>query len=147
MSLKFFFNRRGFVVYTLTILGWLLAGKNSYFMITNWSSQNFKILFWLFTFLFLSLLFTLIRFISWNKSHNKGHGIEEHFEKILVPLAYILVVIHGTYFLGSKWWIFLMVGSLLLLPILYVNFILIYFHLKDKDKTPPGYFSRSLYKN
>ncbi len=85
---------------------------------------------------------TAQRFIPWYAAEDRGQGIEEHFQKNLVPVAYLLVIINGLMFVWSKPWPLLILATLFFLAMQIVNFILIYFHKKDTDLTPPSYFSR-----
>ncbi len=145
MSLKFFFNRKGSVVLSLTILGWIL---NLWALICLPGEMILrgKLTTCLFIlYLCLCFLVTFIRFYPWYPTKDRGAALEEHFEKTLVPTAYIMVVVHLFWFLTLKPWPFLIFVCLLFLPILAVNAILLTFHFQDQDPTPPAYFSRSLY--
>lgn len=146
MSLKFFFNRKGKVVTTLFILGWGLTLVNLYHLPASFTQRGALTggAFLLVT--FLALLITLCRFMPWYRPEDRGAGIEEHFEKTFVPTGYILVVTNLIYIFWKSPWLFLIFVFLLFSVIQSVNFILIYFHFKDHDPTPPSYFARSLYK-
>lgn len=146
MSLKFFFNRNGRVVWLLTFLGWGLSLWNGLQLKFQWElrgeATDFSFLF----FVFFYLLILGFRFIPWYKKEDRGYGIEEHFFKSMVPAAYILVVTNGVYIFWAQSWPFLLFSVFLLSILLLVNFILIYFHFRDHDLTPPAYFARSLNK-
>lgn len=146
MSLKFFFNRKGPVVLSLTVIGWALALLNLYKLPGQWEVRGQATGIIYIAFLFLCGLITVIRFIPWYHRKDRGAGIEEHFEKTLVPTSYIMVVANSLYFFWMKAWPFLVFIFPLLLLIMIVNGILLYFHKRDKNTTPPSYFARSLYK-
>lgn len=145
MSLKFFFNRKGIVVIGLTILGWIGNGLHLLALPWQWSYRGGFTVSCFLLYLFLSLLITVIRFKPWYKKEDRGAGIEEHFEKVLVPLSYIMVLTNLIYHYWQASWPFLLFVSFLFTVILSVNFILLYFHTKDHDSTPPSYFARNLY--
>ncbi len=142
MSLKFFFDGRGFVVRGLNALGWLLTIYNVWTvvhfprgLVTQGSFYSF---------VSLAFLVALINFYPWYGHKDRGHGIENHFSKTLIPLGYILVVANLVFFLWNQAWPFLIFCSLLLVVILAVNIILIIYHFQDKDLTPPSYFIRRM---
>lgn len=146
MSLKFFFNRKGGVVTSLTIIGWLAASWHLYHLPAEWASRGALTGTLYLAFLSLCFFITLTRLIPWYASKDRGAGIEEHFEKTLVPTSYIMVITNLLYFLWKSCWPFLLFTLPLLLLIIGVNLILLYFHSRDKDPTPPSYFARSIYK-
>lgn len=145
MSLKFFFNRKGFVVLGLNVGGWLLVCYHLYHLQDEWIIRGPLTSILYIVFVFLCLLINFFRFKPWYSKKDRGYGIEEHFEKTLVPTAYILVCFNLLYFVWDKAWPILLFAVLLFIIILHVNFILIYFHYKDRDSTPPSYFVRSLH--
>lgn len=119
-------------------------------MLTGWAANFYHLLFFPTSFFFtlyvlLCLVITLIRFFPWNKQKDRGAGIEEHFEKTMVPASYIMVVTNGVYHFSPSW-PFVLFVCLLLMIIQSVNFILLTFHFRDKDPTPPSYFARNLYR-
>ncbi len=136
MSLKFFFNRKGPLVLTLLAMGWLATVYHLLF-----STRSFFFI----VFCLLGFVITLIRFYPWYKPEDRGSGIEEHFEKTMVPASYIIVVTNIVYHFWPSW-PFLLFSIVLLAVIQSVNFILLYFHFRDKDPTPPSYFTRNLYR-
>ncbi|MBI2340045.1 MAG: hypothetical protein HYU99_06760 [Deltaproteobacteria bacterium] len=146
MSLKFFFNRKGTVITSLTTLGWLLTLWNLSRLFQE-TGRGILIPFTFLTFVILCLFITTTRFIPWYPGKFRGFGIEEHFEKTLVPASYIMVVTGIIYPLWRNCWPFLFFVDLLLIVIISVNFILLYFHFRDQDPLPPSYFAQNLHKN
>lgn len=146
VSLKFFFNRHSGVVIILNVIGWVLNLWHLYHLSAQWGERGLFTGVTFLIYIFLCFLITLIRFIPWYPREHKGYGIELHFEKTLVPAGYTMVVTNIIYFLWRSCWPFLLFSILLFLIIQSVNCILIYFHTKDKDPTPPSYSVRSLYK-
>lgn len=133
MSLKFFFDRNGIVVKSLFVIGWLATICHLYYS----SGAALAV------FAGLCFFVTLIRFIPWYSRADRGFGIEEHFQKTLVPTSYIMTATNIVFFFWKNCGPFLVFASLLITVILCINFILIYFHFKDKDPTPPSLFSRT----
>lgn len=120
-------------------------------IVTGWGANVYHLFvfpksFFFILFCLLCLVITFIRFYPWYKQQDRGAGIEEHFEKTMVPTSYIMVVTNIIYHFWSSGWPFLLFASLLLLIIQSVNFILLTFHFRDKDPTPPSYFTRNLYQ-
>lgn len=143
MSLKFFFNRSGWVVLGLTGLGWALGVCQVARLLVNdviWP-QKTAIIYGLF--MAQCLLITVIRFWPWYPRADRGHGIEEHFQKNLVPVAYLMVLVNMVPFVWQDPSPLFILLALCLLPFHYVNFILIYFHLIDKTPEPPAFLSRT----
>ena len=147
MSLKFFFNRKGIVVVSLTVIGWI--GNFFHFLgiFWQWHDRGAITGFFFLFYLFLAFLITVFRFKPWYKKEDRGAGIEEHLEKTLVPTSYMMVLTNVIYHYWQASWPLLFFMSLLFMVILSVNFILLYFHNRDTDPTPPSYFARSLYKD
>ncbi len=91
--------------------------------------------------------YLLIRMcVCWNwyradaASVSKDHGIKLHFRKVLVPAAYLIFLTNLSIILwNAKALVYISIPVFAF--ILYVNFTLIYLHLKDKDRTPPNFFS------
>lgn len=137
MSLKFFFNRRGAVVWGLLVSGWVFLILNLLKIETQSPTSHFFL--WLLV--GQAFLITSTRFFPWYAKADRGYGIEEHFEKTMVPLAYILSL-GGIVFWAVPNWGILVFSNVLLIPIWVVNFILIHFHYRDHDQTPPSFFVR-----
>lgn len=146
MSLRFFFNRRGVVVLSLIWIGWLSTATHLYRLYFE-PNQRGPVTTGLYTFFAVFLLFrSFFRFYPWYDKEHRGHGIEEQFEKAMVPTAYITVATNLVFWLWDRSWPFLLFSSILLMIVVFVDFIMLYFHLKDPEKQPPGYFSRVLYE-
>lgn len=146
MSLRFFFNRRGGIVLSLVWIGWVSTAAHLsplYFA----PHERGAVTKGLYTF-FAILLFirSFFRFFPWYDREHRGHGIEEQFEKAMVPTAYVTVVTNLVFWLWDRAWPFLVFTSLLMMIVVFVDFIMLYFHLKDHEKQPPGYFARVLYE-
>jgi hypothetical protein len=141
MTLKFFFNRQGKFFFLVTILGLSLMGWQLFFLPQKWISHGLLTDLLLISFLFLCFLFFVCRFIPWYPSLKKGQGIEQHFEKMIVPTSYLMVLVGSFLSFFNSPWIVLFLSCLILFVLLVINFILIYLYLKDTDKTSPGYFS------
>lgn len=133
--LKFFFDRNSKFVLALE-----LAGIVSFVAIAFIKSAG--IIFWLYV-----LSYVLIRFCAfWDwyatEAGSRKHdaGIRLHFKKMVVLSAY-------TIFIANFFILFANAGFLeyfafaFLAFTLHINAILLYFHFKDKDPTPPNFFS------
>lgn len=145
MSLKFFFNRKGAVVLSLTAIGWLLMLWNLSRLPAEGAGRGLLTVSTLLVFAAFSLFITVTRFVPWYAKQFRGFGIEEHFEKTLVPTSYIMVVSGIIYRLWETCWPLLLTVNLLLVVIISVNFILLYFHFRDHDPLPPSYFAQNLH--
>lgn len=133
------------LVHVLALAGWIETITHLIQLKSQWISRGSLTGYLFIFFSFLAFVITLLRFIPWNGPNNRGYGIEEHFEKTIVPSSYILVITNTLHFLWIKGWPILLVASLMLIVIQGVNIILLYFHFKDYDLTPPSYFSRNLH--
>jgi hypothetical protein len=71
-------------------------------------------------------------------------GIRLHFQKNIVPMAYILPIAFLLKWAGVGEW-FLLPFALLFLPMYYVSVILLFFHFRDSSDLMPGYFSHNFY--
>jgi len=145
MSLHFFFNSKGPLVRTLLTLGWTgtLYWLFRFFQGSvpwNSGSQFFFILY------IIEISFiSFVGFFPWYQPEDRGHGIEDHFSKIMVPIAYILTVSTSLLFLLHQPWLYFLCLQFFFIPIASIHGILIFFHFKDHDPLAPSYFSRSLY--
>lgn len=95
MSLKFFFDRNGRVVLFLLVLGWVSNLAHLYFLIQHWQERpRFTAILFL-IYMMGALGVSLFHFIPWYRASDRGFGIEEHFAKCAVPLAYTMVIASG----------------------------------------------------
>lgn len=93
----------------------------------------------------LSVALILFAFIPWHGKRYAHLGLNDHYQKILVIATYLLLinnVIAITDFSTHGFSIFLIALFVLAIAI---NFVLLLYHFKDKDKTPPAYFAANLY--
>ena len=136
--LHFFFNRYSPIVRLMEFIGitgvafasWkLFAGRLSLF-------QSVLLIIVLIEYLFLR--FCMMR--RWHPSASRSHGIGLQFEKALVPAGYILAVMMWLFVL-TKSTVLLATAASLLAVIAHVNFILLYLHFKDRDRTPVNIYS------
>lgn len=93
----------------------------------------------------LAALIIIFAFVPWYGFKYKGLGIDDHFEKILIPTTYILLIYNGLLYLGFSSLIFNVILSFILIVFLYVNITLLNYHLQDRDQSPPSYFAANLY--
>lgn len=93
----------------------------------------------------LALVIILFAVIPWYGRIYKGLGIEDHYEKMLLPTIYLLLIdqILLLFHLSFIFWNFFLI--VLFLVVILLNALLLYYHFKDKDKTPPAYFAANLY--
>ena len=108
------------------------------------SSKSF--LFFYSFYILIAAAITIFRLVHWCKPADRGFCLEEHFQKNMIPVCYIMLVNNILLGMGIKNIFLFILSGFLLIPMLIVNFILLYFYMKDSDLTPPGYFARSLYK-
>ncbi|MBI2975048.1 MAG: hypothetical protein HYY43_05615 [Deltaproteobacteria bacterium] len=137
--LRLLFNRESKFVLAVEMAG--LAGFAAVIIAGKFS----------FVFGLYALAYIFIRFCSlynWYAKFNVAYanlkkdelGIRLHFKKAIVPASYIIAISNWLLVFRTKKTIIYFSFALLLF-ILHVNLILIYLHLKDKDPTPPNYFS------
>lgn len=72
----------------------------------------------------------------------KCEGIELQFRKSMVVGAYMLFIFSGLALLGVGEWAFY-IPVLPLSIFVYVNIILLYFYVKDKEKLPVNYYTHN----
>ena len=145
MSLKFFFNRKGPVVLSLLFIGWVANIWHLIRLSQEWSVRGTVTGVSFLIYLFLASCLTFIRFYPWYKKSDRGAGIEEHFAKTLVPIAYLLPLTAILYTFWLSCSPVLLFSSVVFTVILSVNLLLLRFHFQDTDPLTPGYFSRNLY--
>lgn len=141
MSLKFFFNRKGAVVISLGILGWISGLYHLYTYLFHQTHNQILFFIWFGA----ATLILVIRFYPWYPKKDRGHGIELHFEKTLVPVTYMMVLTNILLCFNILVVPFLVFGIFLCFLILGVNAILLTFYFKDQDSIPPSYFVRNLH--
>ena len=147
MSLKLFFNRKGAVVSCFAVAGWFLIIWNLSRLPSEGNEGGVLTVTFLVLFVLFCFFITITRFFPWYPKAFRGCGIEEHFEKTIVPTSYMMVATAIVYHLWESCWPFLAFAGLLLTIIISVNFILLYFHFRDQDPLPPSYFTQNLHEN
>lgn len=144
MSLQFFFNRKGLVVRSFLAVSWLLQLYHAWLQLHGLPISPFsEVLFWIY--LGQSLAITTISYIPWNRSTDRGYGIENHFSKTLIPLAYMMIVVSLVVSVWPNAWHLLLFVVIAQLPILGVDVLMLAFHFQDKDSMPASYFARNLH--
>jgi hypothetical protein len=130
--LNLLFGRKSRLVYTLEVAG-IIAVVISFFKVSKVAA----------VFLFFHLMIRFCAHWKWYKKFNKDNnfGIGTHFTKMVVASSYILFIF-GCAALLAKSIILIYLGSAGILFILHINAILLYFHFRDKDNTPPNFLSR-----
>lgn len=96
-------------------------------------------------YVFLTCCFVFFGFFPWYAKAYRGLGIEDHFEKIMTPSVYILLIISLLRFLGIPTLIAEVIFAVLGILLFAFNLALIKCHLNDKDTLPPSYFGANLY--
>lgn len=141
ISLKLLFNRNGRVVNWLLFFGWGLHLWQVLKLPMQWDMRGFltSCLYLLFVILGLSLV--VVRFIPWYAKDSRGLGIEEHFEKTMVPVAYLLWISFLLNSLFASPWFFYALVDVFFLVVQIVNAILLYYHFIDTDQSPPSFFT------
>lgn len=96
----------------------------------------------IFAFALIILFFALF---PWYGIKFFGLGISEHFRNILIPCVYVLLIYvilarNGYQSLPANF----VLGALLFV-VMGINGILLFYHFKDKDSSPPAYFAANLY--
>lgn len=100
------------------------------------------------SFLILGILASLIAFCAlfpWYKRAYRGLGIEEHFRKIFTYSLYPFLIANLVFTLKGPGLVLNLILSGLMTFVLVINAILLSYHFRDPDKTPPAYFAANLY--
>jgi len=93
----------------------------------------------------LALTLTLFAFIPWYGRNYKGLGIEDHFEKILAVMTYLMIFDSALILMGLQSFVVEILLNIIFIIFLFVNITLLRYHLNDSDTTPPAYFAANLY--
>lgn len=140
--LRFFFYRTSFMVYLMNFISFVeilvlfhLEKESRGAGPLGWAS-GFLIFSWIF--------FNLLNVFPWYPGKKGKLGIRLHFQKNLVPISYICAIAFVFKIAGvSEWALFPF--AVLMIPIYYVTFILLYFHFRDSSRLTPGYFTHNFY--
>lgn len=100
------------------------------------------------SFLILSVAEFLVAFFAlfpWYRRPYRGLGIEEHFRKMLIFSLYPFLIANLLFYLWGPLLVLNLVLSFLLMILLVINFLLLSYHFRDPDQTPPAYFAANLY--
>ena len=93
----------------------------------------------------LGIILILFAFVPWYGFKYKGLGISGHYEKVLLPTTYLLLIYNLLTIYGLSIFTLNAILVLLFFFLISINFILLYYHFKDQGKTPPSYFAANLY--
>lgn len=69
-------------------------------------------------------------------------GIGLHFRKMLVAASYTIFIVNLLAILGAGFAIYL--SAALFVFIFHINAILLHFHFRDKDSTPPNFYTKGM---
>jgi hypothetical protein len=139
--LKFFFNRDSKAVLVAEMIGVILFAA----IFLKGSLAGHGTLFRA-CFLVYLAAYLFIRFCAlwpWYKKFGrvpKDAGVMMQFRKALVSTSYIIAVTNALILVGAPG-ATLYFSLIVLIGTIHVSCILIYLHLRDKDTTPPNYFS------
>lgn len=136
--LKFFFNRFSKAVLLMELLGVVTCAMSAKMILIGESAILIKVLFST-----ILILYAFIRYcasVKWYKDAPRWSGIERQFKMSLAPASYILAIV-GISSVTAPSSVLLALAAIFLLLIAHVGVILIYLHLKDKDKTPVNFYS------
>lgn len=100
------------------------------------------------SFLVLSAAGAFVAFFAhfpWYRGPYHGLGIEEHFRKMFVFSLYPFLIANLFFALWGPLLVLNLILILLLIFVLAINSLLLSYHFRDPDKTPPAYFAANLY--
>lgn len=80
------------------------------------------------------------------KKEDRRYGIEEHYFNTSIMLIGLSILLHTLNLLISLPAIVFLIAAFFGLIVLSVDFIMLYFHLTDSDRTPVSYFYTSQWK-
>ncbi len=138
--LRLFFNRFSPLVFIVEIIGvvFIFLTMRLFFSFPHIG----RLLLILYTLEYLSLrLFALIR---WHPQSKRYEGIELHFKKLMVAVAYLLALLSILLYITHNIF-FAILGIILFGMMLYPNLMLVYLYTKDKNTTPINHFSGNKY--
>lgn len=139
--LELFFNRKGRFLNGVLLVACVLNVLQVLKLPVQWSERGFLVSVSYLFFIILAFSITIIRFFPWYTKESRGSGIEEHFEKVLVPVAYILLIGFVMMFFFKSPWLYFVLMDIFFIAVLSVNATLIYYHFIDMDPTPPSFFT------
>ena len=90
------------------------------------------------------VFFNALNWIPWYPGTQGKLGIRLHFQKNIVPMAYILPAAFLLKWAGAGE-LALLPFAMVFLPMYYVSIILLIFHFRDGSDLMPGYFSHNFY--
>jgi hypothetical protein len=138
MMLRWLFSRESTVVRLVEALGVLLTLASVQRLLAPAASPTAR---WLcFAVIVLYLFIRICATIRWYRGVPPFSGIERQFADALVAASYILALVMGWYLLAGAV-LPLAIAAVPLLFFAYVNVILIFFHLRDRDAVPVNYYS------
>jgi len=140
--LKFLFNRNGMFPKTLEFLG---ALGFLYLIFSGWIfRQSFALKLFFAVYLLFYILIRVCAGLSWYKKfpeiRSPDAGIMLHFRKMLVAVSYTIFIVNLLAILGAGFAIYL--SAALFVFVFHINAILLYFHFRDKDNTPPNFYTK-----
>jgi hypothetical protein len=100
------------------------------------------------SFLVLSVAEVFVAFFAyfpWYQRPYRGLGIEEHFRKMFIFSLHPFLIANLIFYLWGPLFVLNLILILLLIFVLVVNSLLLSYHFRDPDKTPPAYFAANLY--
>lgn len=138
-----FFNRKSPLIKFIHLIALVLSlylSYNSFFK----NKENLYHITFLISVLLYIILF-LFAFIPWYGFKYKGRGIEEHYENILIPGSYTILMSEILYYLGIQLSLINIFLIALYTIFLFIHFTLLIYHFSDLDQTPPAYFASEEY--
>lgn len=94
---------------------------------------------------FLATLLEAMALYPWYGKSHRGFGIEEHFGHVAVAVIYLFLLTNLMRLTDVQiLWLEVVFGALFFLVLL-LNFVLLSYHFRDTDRTPPGFYSRNLH--
>lgn len=137
------FWRHGIFYRLLTGLAWLLWLVNLLDVVMlgryEWNTQVF------FVFGFLAVILEMMALIPWYRGGHRGSGIEEHFEHTAVPMIYLFLTGNVLRVIDLPVIGFEVTAAGFFLLFLAFNLVLLVYHFRDEDTTPPAWFSKNLF--
>ncbi|MBI1909501.1 MAG: hypothetical protein HYS22_04970 [Deltaproteobacteria bacterium] len=136
--LRFFFNRSSGFVRFLETLG--VVEAVILLQLFHWR-EGLTVPEWLFLFLlFQSLLMKVCDLIHWYPEPQRTIGIEVHFKKAMVAIAYILSL-SSSFILAGIFLPAVIIGNLSMMVFTVGNVVLLWLHFHDKEELPINWFT------
>lgn len=137
------FAKHGIVFRLIAVLAWFIWLFHLLEVVMLGSFRNETI-----AFLVFGCVATVIEALAlypWYQSSCRGFGIEEHFENVSFLVVYLFFAVNVfRLFDLYSFWLEVILSALFFLLLL-TDLVLLRYHFRDRDRTPPAFYSKNLF--